>query len=145
MGEHSYITWDDIEADEEGIISDKAGTLVEELATGNYVPTGGNTFISGKNIYSPNIIADEFGITKDSGDLLFKVYPDEEHYVNLDFNSKINARIISYYMQYSCYMADFSGCTKVYFGGTDTNPTEVDFSGATVTGLDSVKTVAVFG
>lgn len=159
MGEHSYITWDDIEDDADGIISGKAGTLVEKLATGNYTPTGENTFISGKNIYSPNIIADEFGITKDSGDLLFKVYPDEEHYVNLDFNSNINAKIISYYMRYSCYTVDYSGCTKVYFGGTevdftgakvyfcgsDTDPTEVDFTGATVTGLDSVKTVAVFG
>lgn len=158
----SFLTWEDIEADEDGVISDAAGDLVKKLAAGEYTD-GGTTFINGKNIYSPNIYTDDFSILgRDimAGETVFHVYyDDDEERLKMILNSQRKAVIGAYNLAISASTLDFSECNVVTFGSTsgtedkvyfsDTNVfydgSTVDFSNATIKGLNTAGVVAVFG
>ena len=160
VGEDSYITWEDIEADEDGIISDKAAALVEDLAAGRYTASG-NTFINGKNIYSPNIFANHFGIYPDDetdltgGLSIYGMWCGERieicsiTYSGQDmlapyvvFGSENNAYAMWNFPHTSILgNIDISSDTEITFN----TGSVVDFTNAEVIGLGEVKVVAVFG
>lgn len=146
----SFLTWEDIEADEDGIISDAAGDLVKKLAAGEYTG-GGTTFINGKNIYSPNIYTDALVINPEStrgvSSITFRGY-----YSGV-------GTVKDYFMISAGYFDEIGWAAC--FEGIDLNSTYqtnarwvfpytefngiINFSKATVTGLNTAGVVAVFG
>lgn len=120
------------------------------IANGIEIDEDIGTFINGHMIYSPEIYANEFyikGVDTLDGTNLFKIYTsDNDSFVNMSVDSLSNFRISAYYLRLSANMVDFSAVTSMYCSGIKVDFTDatVDFSGATVTGLNT-SSVAVFG
>lgn len=151
----SFITWEDVEEDEDGIIAEKAAGLVEALATGEYTALT-NTFISGRKIYSPEIYSNNFIVNPEtettSGGLTINGYfaGKKENMFSISYTDTGSAPVtnISTYgilnMDSSVYFnwdikfnAPVNEYIKVYGS--------VDFTDANVKGIAGSGGVAKFG
>lgn len=121
---------------------------VDKLANGEY----NGTFISGKYIYSPNIVSDHFIVSPVSSSGTAGGIT-----INGTFNGALRSMFeISYYDSIAAPITSISAygnvrfnpfttfTNDVKFGDNTSSKVNVDFSGATVTGL-TVGSTAVFG
>lgn len=115
-----------------------AASISRQIANGTY---SGGSFIDGKNIYSPNIYANEFNVIPSSQGRTSGSYNLYAYYGNNLFNMYQ----VSYYAGDAPYVHIDSPCSAIFYWDAYTRFTGyVDFSSATVTGITTSAT-AKFG
>lgn len=154
MSVDSVITWESIKEDVQAIADDAADDAIKTLANGSY--TSG-TFISGKSIYSPTIYSNNFEVQPNSktssGGLSIYGYFNNtlQEAFSVYYQDVISAPVTTIstygYLKFDSSIEINSECSFSFSRNSD-YPTyvygNVDFSGATVTGL-SASSTAVFG
>lgn len=113
-------------------LAGSAQLIAESVANGEY---SGGTFIDGKSIYAPEIYATEFNVYPDvEGDGSFNLYgqfyDNIYHVLSIEYHDGGEAPYVNFTSPINGYATWEFGQT--YFYG------DVDFSGATVLGLDDL-------